>query len=135
MTQLKELSGDLTFLIPVAGQSTAGNADEWSGFIAPFDVEVTDVTWIPNAAITADATNYFSLVVKNRGAGAGSTAIATRAYSATNGVAFAPEPVTLSSTDEDRHVDAGDLVTVAKTNAGTGLAMPDGLVQVTVRAR
>lgn len=135
MTQLKDVRGDHTFLIPVAGQGTAATDDEWAGFIAPFNCKVTAVKWVPNAAVTADATNYFSVVVKNRKAGAGTTAIGTRAYSATNGVAFTPETVTLSATAADANVDAGDLVSVAKTHSGTGLAMPDGLVQVTVRAR
>ncbi len=133
--QLKDIQGDHTFLIPVAGQGTAATTDEWAGFVAPFRCVVTAVKWTPNAAVTADGTNYFSVVVKNRGSGAGTTAIATRAYSATNGVAFTSETVTLSGTAADLNVAAGDLVSVAKTVGGSGLAMPDGLVQVTVRAR
>lgn len=133
--QLKDIPGDHTFLIPVAGQATAGTTDEWAGFIAPFRCVVTAVKWTPNAAVTADGTNFFSVVVKNRVAGAGTTAIATRAYSATNGVAFTPETVTLSATAADLNVAAGDLVSVAKTVGGSGLAMPDGVVQVTVQAR
>lgn len=133
--QLKDMQGDHTFTIFVAGQGTAGTVDEWAGFTAPFRCVVTAVKWTPNAAITADPTNYFSLVVKNRVAGAGTTAIATRAYSATNSVAFTPETVSLTGTAADLRIAAGDLVSVAKTVAASGLAMPDGLVQVTVRAR
>ncbi|MCK2214284.1 hypothetical protein MF672_010845 [Actinomadura sp. ATCC 31491] len=134
--QLKDMQGDHTREIPVAGQGTAATTDEWMGFKAPFRCVITGVVWVPNANVTADPTNYFSVVVKNRGAaGAGSTAIATRAYSATNGVAFTPETVSLSGTAADLNVAAGDWISVAKTVGGSGLAMPDGTVHVTFRAR
>lgn len=133
MGQFNELRGDLTFTIPVAGQATAGTADEFSGFIAPFDLKITGAKWIPAAAVTADGSNYFTLNLRNRTTGAGAALPASRSYVATNSVAFVPEAMTLSATAADLLVAAGDLVTVSKVNTGTGLAMPDGVVQVTVR--
>lgn len=135
MTQLSEISGDHVFLIPVAGQGTAGTADEFAGFNAPWNCTVTAVKWTPTAAITANGSNYFTLRVRNRTTGAGDTEIATRAYSATNSSAFTTEDATLSSTAANLNIAEGDHITVEKVNTGTGLAMPDGVVQVHVKVR
>jgi len=132
MSSLQELTG-LGFPLPitVAGQATAGTADEFTGVVAPFSGRVTRVQWIPKAAVTANATNFFTLNLRNRGqAGAGTTVVATRAYSATNSTAFAGETFTLSGTPANRTVVAGDSLTVERTIGGTGLAMPAGTVIV-----
>ncbi len=135
MSQFKELRGDLTFTIPVAGQATAATADEFSGFVAPFALKITGARWIPAAAVVADGSNYFTLNLRNRTTGAGAALPASRSYAATNSVAFDAEAMTLSGTEADLLVAEGDLLTVSKVNTGTGLAMPDGVVQVTARAR
>lgn len=136
MGQVKELRGDLVFTIPVAGQATAGTADEFSGFVAPFPLKITGAKWVPAAAVTADGSNYFTLNLRNRGAAAAGTALpASRSYVATNSVAFVPEAMTLSGTAADLLVAEGDVLTVSKVNTGTGLAMPDGVVQVHAQAR
>ena len=135
MSQIKDLPGDHVFAIPVAGQATAGTADEFSGFVAPFDLKITAVKWIPAAAVAADGSNYFTLNLRNRTTGAGAALAASRSYVATNSVAFVAEAMTLSGTAADKLVAEGDLLTVSKVNTGTGLAMPDGVVQVHARAR
>lgn len=134
--QIKELSGDFVFPIVVAGQATAGTVDEFTGFVAPFNMKITAVKWIPKAAITANGSAYFTLTVRNRkGDGSGAVQPATRAYSATNSAAFVPENMTLSATATDLNVNAGDHLTIEKLVTSTGLAMPAGTVQVHAQVR
>lgn len=133
--QDKELRGDRVIVIPVAGQSTASTVDEFTGFVAPFNLKITSVKWVPTAAITANATNYFTLTLRNRTTGAGTALPASRSYAATNSVAFTAEAMTLSATAADLNVASGDTLTVEKLVTGTGLAMPDGTVQVYYQAR
>ncbi|GII88270.1 hypothetical protein Ssi03_62600 [Sphaerisporangium siamense] len=136
MTQLKELSGDLIFPIPVPGQSTAATPDEFTGIIAPFNMKITAVRWIPKGAVTANGTNYFTLTLRNRKADASGTAQpATRSYAATNSSALVPESMTLSATAADLNIAAGDHLTVEKLVTASGLAMPAGTVQVYAQAR
>jgi hypothetical protein len=135
VTQRSELSGEWTFPCFVAGQATAGTVDEWALFIAEFDLLITAVKFIPNAAITANATNFFDLAILNKEAGAGTTSIATRTWAATNSVAFTPESMTLSATAANLLVDAGDLLTLARTVTASGLAMPDATIQVHAKIR
>jgi hypothetical protein len=73
--------------------------------------------------------------MRNRQAAAGTVVLATRAYSSGNGVATTAETLTLSSTESDLQPVAGDLLTAHFTHSGTGLAVPAGLVQVTLRIR
>lgn len=134
--QLKDIPGDHIFAIPVAGQPTAVTPDEFEGIVAPYDMKITRVQWVPNANITANAANFFTATVRNRGTDAGGTAVAaTRSYAATNSLAHVPEDCTLSGTPADLDVAEGDLLTVEKLVAGTGLAMPDGLVQIHAQVR
>lgn len=135
MTQEKELRGDRTLLIAVPGQATASTADEFAGVVAPINLKITAVKWIPAAAVTANATNYFTLTLRNRTTGAGAALPAQRSYAATNSVALVAEAMTLSGTAADLLVAAGDVLSVEKLVTGTGLAMPDGVVQVTYQAR
>lgn len=136
MGQFKELRGDLVFPISVAGQGTAGTPDEFIAMVAPFDLKITGVKWIPAAAITANATNYFTLTLRNRGAAAAGTALpAQRSYAATNSTALVSEAMTLSATAADLNVAAGDVLTVEKLVTASGLAMPDGTVQIHAQAR
>lgn len=133
--QDKELRGDRVITVQVAGNATAGTADEFTAFVAPFNLKVTGVKWVPTAAITANATNYFTLTLRNRTTGAGAALPASRSYAATNSAAFTAEEMTLSSTAADLNVAAGDALSVEKLVSGTGLAMPDGVVQISYRAR
>jgi hypothetical protein len=132
--QLKELRGNHVFVISVAGQATAGTADEFTGFVAPFKMKITGVKWVPKAAITANGTNYFTLTLRNRTTGAGTAQPATRSYAATNSSALTPEDMTLSSTASDLLVAAGDHLSVEKLVTASGLAMPAGTVQVYAQA-
>lgn len=135
MPQLQDLRGDHVFAIPVAGQATAATADEFAALVAPFDLKITGVKWVPAAAITANATNYFTLTLRNRSTGAGTALPAQRSYAATNSTAFVDEAMTLSGTEADLLVAKDDVLTVEKLVTGTGLAMPDGVVQIYAQAR
>jgi hypothetical protein len=135
MSDLRELSGNgFPIMAAIAGQATAATPDEFAIGVAPFRGKVVRVDWIPAAAITANATNFFTLNVRNRGAdGLGATNIAARSYAATNSVAFAREAATLNATPANLRVAAGDAITVEKVVAAGGLAMPDGTVVVWIR--
>lgn len=130
--QLKELAGDWTFLAFTPGQGTAGTEDDWVAIVAPYNLTITGIKWIPNAAITANATNYFDLQILN-----GATVVASRSYAATNSVALTAEAMTLSATAANLLVAAGDVLVIHKetTAGGSGLAMPDGLVQISATIR
>ncbi len=133
MTQLNQIAGDHSRQAYVPGQATAGTADTWPVFKAAAPVKITGVSWVPAAAVTGAATNNFALAVQNKGqAGAGTTAVtATKTYAlATDGVAHDAEELTLSTTDADLKMVAGDVLVLVRTVNGTGLAMPDGLCEV-----
>jgi hypothetical protein len=121
----------LMFTVDVPGQATAGTPGEWLGLVAPFRGRVVQVDWVPSAAITAGAAS-FNVTVRNRVAGAGAVNIATRAYTATNGVAWAREtqPLVALSAAANLVVAKGDALTVEKTINGAGLAMPAGIVSI-----
>ncbi|MEV0993424.1 hypothetical protein [Nonomuraea sp. NPDC050202] len=132
--KVSELRGDHVFSIPVAGQATGGTADEFVALVAPFNMTITAVKWVPTAAITANGTNYFTLTLRNRGqAGAGTALAAQRSYASGNSSAFVGENMALSATAADLNAAAGDVLTVEKLTTGTGLAMPDGTVQIFAR--
>jgi hypothetical protein len=131
--QVKDLRGDHVFAIPVPGQATAGTADEFVALVAPFDMTITRVKWVPTTAVTANGSNYFTLTLRNRTTGAGTALAAQRSYAATNSTAFAAEDMTLSGTEAALNVAAGDVLTIEKLVTGTGLAMPDGTVQIFAR--
>lgn len=132
MASLAELDL-LPVVLDVPGQATAGTADEFIVFAAPFAGRVVRVQWVPEAAVTANGTNYFTLRVRNRGgAGTGNVEMATRSYAATNSTAFVAETATLHATEANRRFASGDVITVEKVNTGTGLIMPPGVVILSI---
>lgn len=129
--QFKELSGTLVHRFFVPGQGTAGTVDDWALMVVQNDLKLIAVKLIPNAAITANGTNFFDLAVINKGAAAaGSTSMATRSWAATNSVAFVAETMTLSATAANLLAVAGDVLDLSRTVTASGLAMPDMLVEV-----
>lgn len=134
--QLKEIAGDVfQVALPFAG-AAGGTPLEVSAFVAPANMSVSGMKWLPAAAITANATNFFTLSLRNRGAaGAGTALPVSRSYAATNSVAWVNEACTLSATAADLLLAAGDSLTVQKVESGTGLTCPAGLVVVSLRFR
>lgn len=130
--------GDKRRTAYLPGQATAGTADEWPVFVADKALTITGVSWVPAAAVTGAATNNFSINARNRGtAGAGTTDVTTaKTYaSGTDSVAFDAEALTLSTTAADLNMAVGEVLTIERLINGTGLAMPDGLVEVAYKYR
>lgn len=138
MPGLEDVPGTHTRVAYIPGQSTAGTADGWPIMVAPDAIVVTAVRWTPAAAVTGANTNYFSLAAQNRGtAGTGTTALtSTKDYtSGTDSVAYDSESLTLSGTAANLNVAAGEVLALIRTVTGTGLAMPDGLVEIDFQYR
>lgn len=138
MSKITDTPGDHVRVVRIGAQSTAGSTDAWPIFEADEDLEITKATWIPAAAVTGDDTNNFAFAVQNKGTdGSGSTAVTdTKTYAtSTDSVAHAPEDLTLSTTDGNLDIDAGEVIALVRTVNGTGLASPDGVLQVAFRYR
>jgi hypothetical protein len=134
--QLTEMSGTLIDRLFVPGQATAGTVDDWVLKVCDLKLTLVAVKLVPNAAITANGTNYFDLAVINKGAAAaGSTSMATRSWAATNSVAFVSESMTLSATAANLNAAAGDVLDLQRTITASGLAMPDMLVELHYKLR
>lgn len=134
--KLQDLQGEHTLTMDVAGQATAGTADEFVIGPVPFRAVVTAVRFTPKATITGAATNNFSLSLRNRGAAGAGTALVTAAKtfaSGTNAPAFIADALTV--TPANANVNAGDVLTLERLVNGSGLAMPAGAVTVTLQAR
>lgn len=91
----------------------------------PRDGHVVSVQIVPRAAITANATNFATITVQNKGPlGSGSTAVASRTWSATNSVAGTKEAATLNGTAANLEFKQGDQMIVVHSSAASGLALP-----------
>jgi hypothetical protein len=137
-TAIKDIPGKHVARSYVLAQGTAGTADTWPVCRAPGNIVVTAVRWIPAAAVSGAATNNFALALQNKGAdGLGTTAVtATKTYdNGVDSVAHAAESLTLLGTAADLNVDEGDVLSLVRTVNGTGLASPDGLVEVEYKYR
>lgn len=134
--QLKEMGGTLIDRLFVPGQATAATVDDWTLKVVDLKLTLVAVKLVPNAAITANGTNYFDLAVINKGAAAaGTTSMATRSWIATNSVAFVSESMTLSATTANLNAAAGDVLDLQRTVTASGLAMPDLLVELHYKLR
>jgi hypothetical protein len=134
MGKFNELRGDVpfSFVIPA---TAAGTAYEQPLIKFPFQALVTEIVFVPGAAMTANASNFCTLTLRNRTTGAGTVSFGNRAWSATNSVATTPETLTLSSTASDLFVALGDVLTAHVTHTGTGLALPISSVTFKIRSR
>ncbi len=101
---------------------------------APFAGVVSAVGFIPNAAITGQATNTRRVAVTNRtSAGLGVNEAALLQFnSGVNAVQYDEKAITLHGTPGNLVVAAGDVLTWDSTSPGTGLADPGGLVIVEI---
>jgi hypothetical protein len=137
MTQVSELAGNHTVRVQLAAaMAAAGTDDETVAFTAPFDCTVTAAKWTPGAAVTANGTNFSILSLRNRGAAAAGTALpASRSYAATNSVALVSESMTLSATAADLALTAGDVITVQRLHTASGVVIPAGTVEISLKVR
>jgi len=96
-------------------------------------IKITGARFIPDTAITGAATNNMAIQIVNKGvAGTGTdgvTAVKTYA-SGTDAVKNVAEELTLSTTAADLVVTTGEVLALEKTENGTGLALPPGLVEL-----
>lgn len=133
MTGLRTIPGDHVRSVYIPGQATAGTPDVWPLLKADVPIKITGVSWVPAAAVTGDNSNNFALAAQNKGqAGAGTTAVTTtKTYATgTDSVAHDAEELTLTATEANRKLVAGDVLALVRTVNGTGLAGPDGLCEV-----
>lgn len=136
MTQESEISGTKVLRVAIAGQATAGTADEFIVAVAGRNMKLISAKFIAKAAVTANGTNFYTLTVRNRKADAsGAAQPFTRSLAATNIAAFIADPLTASATAADLLVAAGDVLTCEKLVTASGLALPAGTLEVSYQER
>lgn len=94
-------------------------------------VRLTAATFTPETAVTGNDTNTLKVQLRNKGLlGVGTTAVTpVKKYgTGTDLVAFKPDDIPLSATLADRDIDVGEVVALNKTEDGTGLALPEGVM-------
>lgn len=131
--KLQDIAGTHKESVYIPGQATAGTPDSWPLLYADRAIKVKGIRWIPAAAVTGNDTNNFALAVQNKGTGgAGSTAVTTTKTYATgvDSVAHDAEDLTLHATAANRLVAAGEVLALVRTINASGLAQPDGRVEV-----
>lgn len=118
------LTRELSATVPAQG--TAGTAQDQTIGEVPFAGTVTGVSLISEANLAANATNYRTFTVINKGAdGNGTTVVATYATdtpTTDDAADFDEKAITLSVVSGATTVAAGDILAVAETVTGTGLA-------------
>ena len=96
-------------------------------------VEITAVTFTPDAAHTGAATNNMTLGVVNKELlGVGTVIVAPqKAYvSGVDLVAFQSDDIPVSTTAANKRVEIDEVLAFSKVENGTGLAQPAGLVTI-----
>lgn len=131
--QFKELAGALSAQATIESTGNAASTGNLLVWQAPYDAQVTAVTFVPSAAITANGTNFATYTLTRHTAGAAAATVATRSWAATNSVALTAEAMTLSGTAANLLLTAGDTLTVIKTVDASGLVIPAGLLVVTYK--
>jgi len=107
----------------------AGNSTEVPVFCAPVRCWIKKVSIIPKSAITGAATNNMVLTFKNKGsAGSGTDAIASVTFS--NGVNVSAFDEKDFGAVSHNYLNAGDVVSLAKSENGSGMDMPDLIVKI-----
>lgn len=124
--QQKEMGGVLQVACYLPSQATLGTDDNWPLWQAPAKVQITSVSFVPSAAITANGTHYSVYTLTRYTAGASGATVATRSWIATDSVAETPEAMTLSATAANLLLAADDTLSIVKTHGGNGLVIPDG---------
>lgn len=101
--------------------------------VAPVAGTVLAVRYVPTTVLTGADTNSRTITLRNRAqGGAGTTAIATRAY--VSGVNISANVVgDLPVTAANATVAKGDVLDWDSDSIGTGLADPGGLVEVVIQ--
>lgn len=133
MTQLNELSGDIPVRVSHPAQATAATAESYSVLRAERALQITGARWVPNANVTGANTNNFALGLVNKGAAGSGTGVVTSVLtfvSGTNATASIATELTIGAAPT---LAAGDILVLARTVNGTGLASPSGTLELTYR--
>lgn len=103
---------------PITADVAAGTGGVW-GYTVPGsssqEYQVVEAKLYPDAAITANGTNFSTYTLVNEN---GTQTICTRAYSSGNSVAKTPETLAIAT----HRIRGGDVLTWNKVESGTGLA-------------
>lgn len=118
-------------LAPAVG--TAGNDANTPAGIVPFAGVVSQVRYVPMAAMTGSSTAR-TLTVYNRGqAGAGTTVVAQKAHTAgVNSTSKTPNTIALSGTAANLVVAANDVLEWESLHVSTGITDPGGVVEIDI---
>lgn len=124
--------GRRTHLVTLQVLATS-TADEIPVFYNNFrqSVTITAAKFIPTNAITGDNTNSMTLTLRNKGtAGTGTTAVtsALAFLTGTNADALTPTSLTLSTTDANLIVAAGEVLGLNKAVGGSGITLEGQLL-------
>lgn len=132
MTDHAPLSQSLTARAPAVAATSDATTNVAE---APFAGTVSEVSYIPDAAITGANTDTRTISLINKGAdGTGTTVVATLALtSGVNAAASDEKALTLSAVAGATTVADGDILAFKSTHSGSsGLADPGGLVEVEI---
>lgn len=125
-----------TLTATVPAQGTAGSAQDQVVGEAPFAGQVTEVTITSEANLTANASNYRTFRLVNKGQdGNGSTVIAsfaTDTATTDDVVDFDERSITMSVVEDAKDVAAGDILAMDETVTGGGLAHSGYQARVTI---
>ncbi len=92
-------------------------------------VRVVEAKYIPEDDVTGDDTNNFLLAVNNEGTDGTGTDVVVPAKeydTGTDMTQFVSDDLPVSATVADTEVEIDEVLVLAKTVSGTGLALPDG---------
>lgn len=126
------------FPVPVVSAAYTATGDTTNaGPVMPFKGTLVRVEFTPSAAITANASNFSTLTVQNKGTSglSGVVAVASRAWSTVNSALSTTELFALSGTAANLEVNGGDVLQIVQTHTGTGLIIPAGAFTFYVRPR
>ncbi len=134
MSSAAPLARKLEATIPAQG--TANAAQDQVVGEAPFAGVVTGVSIVPEAALTAHATNYRTFRLVNKGAaGSGTTVVAsfaTDTVTTDDLAAFDEKAIPLSGTAANLVVAEGDILVADETVAASGVAHSGYKIQVEI---
>lgn len=96
---------------------------------------VSAVYYTPDAALTANATDYATITVAHRRSSDYTTSVglaarATDTVTTDDMVAFTPWALTLDGTAANLEVNSGDILTFAIAKAASGVAVPAGVLTI-----
>jgi hypothetical protein len=138
VSSIKELTEGwpVTAVAAVTDAATDGVNANFTA-VMPFKGTIVAVVFVPSAAVTANATNFRTNTVRNKGTNglAGTTAVASRSWATINSVLSTPENFTLNAAPANLEVQAGDVFDLNQVHTAAGLIIPAGAFTIYVRPR